>query len=173
MKLIVGLGNPGEKYEITRHNIGKIALKELTKRISGTRFKKYVVLSSPRTYMNVSGPAVLDLMKKHRVTSPSDLLVLVDDLHLPFGKIRFRAKGSAGGHNGLASIIDFLGSESFPRIRIGVGKPEKGEKNWKDYVLEPFTNEELEELDPIMEKVCDVAFHWLAESDEKSVRESY
>jgi len=167
MKLIVGLCNPGREYERTRHNVGKLALAQLAKKITKAH-KKHVVLATPETFMNVSGPAVLKLMKKHQVESPSDLLVLVDDLHLPLGTIRYRSEGSDGGHNGLASIIDALdGVQAFPRIRIGIGKPEEGEKLWKEHVLEKFTKEEQQTLDSAVEKASECALMWLTEPAEQ------
>lgn len=167
MKLIVGLCNPGKKYEHTRHNVGRLALDRLKKRMTAAH-KKEVVLETPETFMNVSGPAVLSLMKKHRVDSPRDVLVLVDDLHLPLGKIRFRPEGSSGGHNGLASIIESLeGDQSFARIRIGIGKPEEGSKDWKEHVLEEFTRKEREALESTLEMAADCALLWLTEPAEK------
>lgn len=160
MKLIVGLGNPGKKYEKTRHNVGKIALKKLSQKADIS--KKDLLLAETASYMNISGPEILDLMTCQGIKSSSDILILVDDIHLPFGKIRFRSKGSSGGHNGLASIIESLGTEEFARIRIGVGKPE--DEDWKDYVLAPFTRVEVGQMGAILERVCDCALAWLSES---------
>ncbi|MBI4972036.1 MAG: aminoacyl-tRNA hydrolase [Candidatus Omnitrophica bacterium] len=166
MKLIVGLCNPGKEYEHTRHNVGKLALDKLAKKISATQ-KHEVVLAIPGTFMNLSGPAVLNLIRKHKVASPRDVLILVDDLHLPVGKIRFRPEGSSGGHNGLASVIDaFNGDQSFPRLRIGIGKPEEEVKPWKEHVLEKFTKEERTVLNQALEKAADCALSWLTEPAE-------
>lgn len=167
MKLIVGLCNPGREYEHTRHNVGKQVLGRLKKRITAAH-KKEVALEIPGTFMNVSGPAVRKLMQKHRVNSPADMLVLVDDLHLPLGKIRFRPEGSSGGHNGLESIIEALdGDQSFARIRIGIGKPEEGAKDWKEHVLEKFNKEERAALEAVLEKAADCALLWLTDPAEK------
>lgn len=137
MKLIVGLGNPGREYSGTRHNIGFAVLGELARkncinfdkrcchsrsgegRIAGQE----IALAKPQTYMNLSGDAVASLMRRYRVKL-SDILIVHDDLDLPLGKIRLRANGSAGGHNGLKSIIASVGSMDLARLKIGIGRPE-------------------------------------------------
>ena len=133
MRLIVGLGNPEKKYETTFHNMGFLAVGEAAEKL-GVKFKKKeceasvaeaflggdkVILARPVTYMNASGRAVKLLMSKYKV-SPEDLLVIYDDFDLPKGKLRIRASGSAGTHNGMRSIIGEIGSQDFPRIRIGI-----------------------------------------------------
>ena len=160
MKLIVGLGNPGEAYAGTRHNIGRrliesIAAEEKVKLASKKSQKAAIVsvswsgesvsLAHPLTYMNLSGEAVAALVKYWKVDPARDLLIVVDDVALPFGKFRLRGEGSAGGHNGLASIETFLGNRSYPRLRIGIGAPAQGtlvagpaEEPLRDYVLSPF-----------------------------------
>lgn len=180
MKLIVGLGNPGREYENTRHNIGRLALHELTRKLGVKlkfqgKFKKAqseylglpVTLAETGSYINISGPVIVQMMRQMGTESPSDLLVLVDDIHLPLGRIRFRPRGSSGGHNGLTSIIESLASQSFARIRIGIGKPEKEEKDWKDYVLEPFLISEKKQLGTVLERVIDCALAWLCDPPEK------
>ena len=137
MRLIVGLGNPEKKYETTFHNMGFLAVGEAAEKL-GVKFKKKeceasvaeaflggdkVILARPVTYMNASGRAVKQLMSKYKV-SPEDLLVIYDDFDLPKGKLRIRASGSAGTHNGMRSIIGEIGSQEFPRIRIGIKDPE-------------------------------------------------
>ena len=136
MKLVVGLGNPGRTYEGTRHNVGFDVLDELARRVNAKFRRSWrfpadlaeatwegerLVLIRPRTYMNASGDAVATVARKKGVV-PSDLLVLVDDVELECGKLRLRAGGSAGGHNGLKSLIERLGSDAFPRVRVGVGR---------------------------------------------------
>ena len=136
MKLIVGLGNPGKQYELTRHNVGFICL-DFAKDKYNLTFKmdpsfnamvattliggEKCIFVKPQTYMNLSGDAIGKIMKYYKVDI-NDLLVIYDDMDIPLGSLRLREKGSAGGHNGIKSIIKLLGSESFKRIRVGVGK---------------------------------------------------
>jgi len=140
MKLIVGLGNPGRHYVNNRHNVGfkcvdlfarehgisltqRRALSKLgTGEVSGTK----IVLAKPQTFMNLSGEAMSALVRRYKI-SAKDILVIYDDLDLPLGKIRIREKGSSGGHNGLKSIISHLGTQDFPRIRVGIGTAEGGD----------------------------------------------
>jgi peptidyl-tRNA hydrolase, PTH1 family len=136
-KLIVGLGNPGKEYEGTRHNVGWDAIELLAKRNhifvkarrnraivgEGTIAGKKVVLARPLTFMNLSGEAVAGLARRYRI-NPEDIVVICDDVNLDLGRLRIRAQGSAGGHNGLKSIIHSLGTQDFPRVRIGVGSPQ-------------------------------------------------
>ncbi|PPD58885.1 aminoacyl-tRNA hydrolase [Dehalogenimonas etheniformans] len=154
MKLIVGLGNPGREYSGTRHNIGFAVLSELARK-HGINFDKrcchsragegrigeqLVVLAKPQTYMNLSGDAVAALARKYKI-KPADILVVHDDLDLPLGKIRIRANGSAGGHNGLKSIIASIGSMDFGRLKIGIGRPETPDSDRSeviDHVLSDF-----------------------------------
>lgn len=157
--IVVGLGNPGKKYEFTRHNVGWMALdffaeKNATK-INRLRFRalcgectvggKKVLLMKPQTYMNLSGEAVAEACKYYNV--PSDkVLVLCDDVALPFNRIRIRTKGSAGGHNGLKNIIAMLSSDSFPRIRIGVSDRSDLSTDLADWVLGAFSGAEKKKL---------------------------
>src|SRR3989304_1100710 len=153
MKLIVGLGNPGRRYQGTRHNIGARVIDTLARRhhvalreegwadvgaltLDGAR----VLLARPQTYVNVRGTAVADLRRRHRLPL-ENLLVAFDDLDLPVGQIRLRAKGGHGGHNGMRSIIETLGSEEFARLRVGIGRPPEG-VDPADYVLSRFSKEE-------------------------------
>ena len=160
MKLIVGLGNVGPEYEVTRHNIGFIILDQfaLAKKASlqyKDRFRSFigewkvdelesVIIAKPATFVNRSGWAVLMIAKYYGV-SESDILVVLDDVALPLGSIRARAQGSDGGHNGMTSIIQSLNTEAVARLRIGVGRP-SSEEQLSDYVLSPFTDAELESL---------------------------
>ncbi|MDR0949945.1 MAG: aminoacyl-tRNA hydrolase [Lachnospiraceae bacterium] len=138
MFVIVGLGNPGKKYDNTRHNAGFEVIDEIAKqnkcKIITCKHKalisncildeQKVILAKPQTYMNLSGESVRELTEYYRIDSRSQLLVLSDDIHMPLGQIRIRKQGSAGGHNGLKSVIEALGHQEFMRIRIGVGEHE-------------------------------------------------
>ncbi|MEJ5285227.1 MAG: aminoacyl-tRNA hydrolase [Brevinematia bacterium] len=167
MKLVVGLGNPGETYEGTRHNLGFMVLDRLAAR-HGTSVdikkkksmvgriklgKERVMLLKPQTFVNLSGEAVLYMASFLRVM-PENIIVVCDDINLPLGKIRVRRYGSSGGHNGVKSLIQFLRSDNFPRVRIGIGSPKEGEELEK-FVLGKFTPEELEVINPAMDKACD------------------
>ncbi len=174
MRLIVGLGNPGRRYRGTRHNIGWEVLDALarTHGISitaedgwaevgrGTIDGQRVLLARPQTYVNVSGTAVADLRRRHRI-SPAHLLIVFDDLDLPVGTTRVREKGSHGGHNGLRSIIDALGTNEFPRIRIGIGRPPAG-VDPADFVLERPSPEEREVLDEAVLRAAEGVRLWIA-----------
>lgn len=167
MKLIVGLGNPGRRYRSTRHNVGADVVARVARRagialdeedgfsivgrgeIGGVR----VLLARPQTYVNVSGEAVRDLRRRHRLRA-EDVYLVVDDLDLPLGRIRIRAKGSAGGHNGLRSIIEALGTTEFPRLRVGIGRPPEG-TDPAEYVLTRFTPAEQEALDAALERAAE------------------
>jgi peptidyl-tRNA hydrolase, PTH1 family len=173
-RLIVGLGNPGKKYEATRHNIGFMVVREVVKRLEGKWSHssctqgmtaavngdgKMVYFLLPSTFMNLSGIAVKAAMHKYGMDL-SDLLIVCDDLDLEFGRLRLRAKGSAGGHNGLRSIADSLGTTEFGRLKIGIGHP--GHKDAViDYVLEGFTSAEKKSLDAVIREAADCCFVWL------------
>ncbi|MDE1549317.1 aminoacyl-tRNA hydrolase [Jeotgalibaca caeni] len=158
MKMIIGLGNPGPKYSDTKHNIGFITLDEWAYQhhasFNKTKFDalyaeervdgEKVLFVKPMTYMNDSGRAVRPLMDYFDIDQ-REIVVLYDDMDLPTGRIRLRQKGSAGGHNGIKSLIQHLGSEDFNRIRIGIGRP-KPNRTVIDHVLSPFPKEEHEEM---------------------------
>ena len=168
--LLVFLGNYGSKYDNTRHNIGflvadrfadreKISLKRLRFRslteqcdFAGSR----VLLMKPQTYMNLSGEAVGEAARFYKIP-PQNVLVIYDDVSLPLGKLRIRPSGSAGGHNGIRNIIDHLGTDSFPRIKIGVGAPEHPEQGLVDWVLGTFSAADRKVLDPIFDRAMDAA----------------
>ncbi|APB34118.1 peptidyl-tRNA hydrolase [Gloeomargarita lithophora Alchichica-D10] len=163
-QLIVGLGNPGSKYESTRHNVGFMAVDNLAKKwgISGQEKSKLhgwvaqgkeLVLLKPNTYMNDSGRAVQAVRHWFKIM-PRHVLVIYDDLDLPFGKLRLRKSGSAGGHNGMKSIIQHLGTQEFPRLRIGIGRPEMADS--AHYVLEAFSEPEKEQLSQILTQAIQV-----------------
>ena len=165
MKLIVGLGNPGQRYERTRHNLGflivdrlaaqhRVALAEgICQAVVGEGFcgESRIVLAKPQTFMNLSGEAVECLMRE---CSAENVIVIYDDLDLPFGRIRIRERGGAGGHRGVLSIIERLGGAPFYRIRVGIGRPQP-EVDPVEYVLQPFSSEEAEQLEPIVERAAE------------------
>jgi PTH1 family peptidyl-tRNA hydrolase len=152
VKLIVGLGNPGREYAATRHNIGFMVVDRLAHKLGLTVEKKKfnallgqgqissekVLLAKPQTYMNLSGEAVTALLNWYKL-GPADLIVVFDDLDLPPGKLRIRPEGSSGGHKGMESIILALGTDGFPRLRIGVGRPETPDFDSANYVLSRLT----------------------------------
>jgi len=164
MWLIAGLGNPGPDYQKTRHNLGFMALDALAARwkISfgedgrylflgrGRRRGESVVLAKPLAYMNRSGEIIGPLAAREQVEA-SRVLIVVDDLDLPLGTIRFRPRGGTAGHRGMESIVEHLGHEEFARIRLGIGRPEEESMAESDYVLMPFTESEL----PVVKKVID------------------
>ena len=168
MKLIVGLGNPGHDYEHTRHNVGFQVAEELARRhrVTLKNYAKWkaravkipdigegVLVAEPTTFMNLSGWAVREIASFHRLV-PSELLIVYDDADLPLGRLRLRASGSAGGHNGLKSIIQELGTTEFPRLRIGVGR-QGGEL--KNHVLGRFDSGEKPQIDEAVKKAADAA----------------
>ena len=181
MKLIVGLGNPGRRYRETRHNVGWEVISRLARRariavdeedgfsdvgrgsIGGTR----VILARPQTYVNVSGEAVRDLRRHHRLR-PQDIVVVVDDLDLPLGRLRLRASGSAGGHNGLKSIIEALGTTEFPRLRVGIGRPAEG-VDPADHVLTRFTSDEQAVVDAALDRAAEAIETAIAEGIETAM----
>ncbi|ASN03739.1 aminoacyl-tRNA hydrolase [Virgibacillus necropolis] len=173
MKCIVGLGNPGEKYRTTRHNIGFMVIDELLRRhsfdLNKSKFNgKYalehigsnkVLLLQPQTYMNLSGEAIRPLMDYYDIAT-EDVVVVYDDLDLPTGKIRLRQKGGPGGHNGIKSTINHLGTKEFKRIRIGVGRPDTPQPVI-DYVLGSFPKEQKDDVQDSVTKAADVFEAWL------------
>ncbi|MGH2454587.1 MAG: aminoacyl-tRNA hydrolase [bacterium] len=166
MKLIVGLGNPGRRYRETPHNAGARVVDALARRhgvtldqegwadVGAVRLDgRRALLARPQTYVNVSGTAVADLRRRHRVPL-ADLLVIFDDLDLPVGQVRLRAQGGHGGHNGIRSIIEALGERTFPRVRIGIGRPPEG-VDPAEYVLSRFAREEATAVDDAVERAAD------------------
>jgi len=156
MKLVVGLGNPGKKYERTRHNVGFLVVDELERRglPAGVRTLK------PDTFMNLSGDAVVENIRQTNMTA-ADVLVIYDDADLPFGEIRFRSSGSSGGHNGVKSIIERLGTQDFPRVRVGIGRSANPHVPLDAYVLETWTSEETAKLGEMIGRAADRAMQWL------------
>jgi len=176
MKLIVGLGNPGPEYAQTRHNAGFMALRRLAEKhglvdvkrkfhsevIEGQLAGQRVMLMSPLTYMNRSGLAVGEAATFYKL-SPGEVLVLVDDFALPLGSIRLRASGGAGGHNGLADVERALGTDRYPRLRIGVGPPQVEGRpiGHVEHVLGAFDQEQRRQLDPALDAAADAVVCWL------------
>lgn len=164
--IIAGLGNPGRKYEGTRHNVGFDAIDCLSQqhgiKVSKIKFKallgegfisnKKVILVKPQTYMNLSGESIRDILDWYKV-SPDHLIVIFDDVDIPFGEIRVKRKGSAGTHNGMKSIIYQLKDDNFPRVKIGIGKPPE-EWELSDFVLSGFSREERKIINDSIEKAA-------------------
>jgi PTH1 family peptidyl-tRNA hydrolase len=179
-KMIVGLGNPGPDYALSRHNIGFQVVDLLAERhgLVFDRFQKRarlgfgqldlrlapaqrVVVAKPMTYMNASGESVGPLAAFYKI-APQDILVVFDDLDLPLGKVRLRPGGGSGGQKGLASIIKALGTEEFPRVRVGIGRP-PGQMDPTDYVLRKFTAEQEKEMALARVRAADAIETWLAQ----------
>lgn len=177
MKLIVGLGNPGREYRDTRHNVGFMVVEEIARRhgvewasgpsqiaetLIGKRFgAEPLMLAKPLTYMNNSGESVAGLVRYFDVAQ-EDLLVVVDEAALPFGRLRARPRGSAGGHNGLKSVIERLGTTEFSRLRLGVGRGD-GRRDLADHVLARFEKGELADLETFITRAADAAEMFAAE----------
>lgn len=181
--LIVGLGNPGGEYADTRHNAGFRAAETLAERwrVGWSLEKKFqarvakvdlgerrVVLCEPQTYMNLSGEAVRAVLGFYRVPV-ARLLVLVDDADLPFGEIRLRARGSSGGHHGLDSVAEHVGTTDYARLKIGIGQRRDGPRQITGFVLSPFAGEEKKTLGKILARVADQAECWMAEGVERAM----
>jgi PTH1 family peptidyl-tRNA hydrolase len=187
MKLIVGLGNPGKTYAHNRHNVGFRCLNHFA-RLHAIRFDhrqcrarvgigkvrgEKLLLAKPGTFMNISGESVAGLVHEHDIAL-SDLLVIHDDLDLPLGKIRLRRSGSSGGHKGMNSIISALGSEDFPRIRVGIGRPQAEEQSMSEdaivnYVLSDFSPQEEATIKPVIAKVSEAIDCFLSQGIEAAM----
>jgi PTH1 family peptidyl-tRNA hydrolase len=178
-RFVVGLGNPGQEYRLTRHNLGFRVAEALARRwlagpgkaAFGGRLaearrrrgdqERRVMLFWPRTHMNCSGQAVRELVGFYQAPL-QDVLIVLDDLAMDLGRLRLRAKGSAGGHKGLADVIAALGSRELPRLRIGIGSPPGG-MDAVDYVLQPFRPDELETVEAAVRQAADAVEDWLFE----------
>ncbi len=202
-RILLGIGNPGPEYEDTRHNIGFMVLDRVAQRLGlgFTRLERHAddgarvfsgkvkakvcegrqkgrsfLLVKPQSYVNLSGEVAAPLLR-HAGRQPDSLFVIVDDLNLPLGRMRIRPSGSAGGHNGLKSIQQSLGTDAFPRLRLGIGQPDgartgagRGTEglraaDWPDYVLAPFLPEEREVLGRMVDRAADCATQWLGGAD--------
>ena len=182
MKVIVGLGNPGREYEMTRHNLGFMLIDRLLIQAAGRRFRsessakvaevelagQRVLLAKPQTYMNLSGDAVSPLLDRYGEGKPANLLVASDDVALPFGMIRVRARGSAGGQKGLKSIIERLGTQEFARVRLGV-KPDHPLDDLSRFVLSPIRNRDREQLEDTLERAVNAVSVILSEGVERAM----
>lgn len=172
MKLIVGLGNPGKKYEKTKHNMGFDTIDKLAEKLNVSFDKKkfngelafgslngvkYILLK-PLTFMNLSGEALIKVVKFYDIDI-NDILVIYDDMDLPIGKLRVREKGSSGGQNGMKNIIAHLNTQDFARIRIGIGKPEN--KDIINYVLSPFNKDDVKIIDEVTTKASLAAYDFI------------
>ena len=180
--LLVGLGNPGDKYDNTRHNVGFAAIDQLAEELRVPVQKlKYraltqtvelggakVLLMKPITYMNLSGEAVGEAARFFKI--PADhVLVLSDDVSLPVGKLRIRKGGSAGGHNGLKSIIQHLGTDQFPRVKIGVGEKPHPDYDMADWVLGKFTGEDLKTITQAIQRAGKAAACYIQDGPDKAM----
>jgi PTH1 family peptidyl-tRNA hydrolase len=212
-RIVLGIGNPGPEYEATRHNVGFLVLDLLAKRAGGafTRLERHAddgsklfggkvkaqvcegrrkarsfLLVKPQTYVNLSGDVAGPLLRAAG-RQPDSLFVIVDDLNLPLGRMRIRPSGSAGGHNGLDSIQRALGTEAYPRLRLGIGPANAGDStssggggskgpraaDWPDYVLAPFLPEEREVLGRVVVRAADCAQEWLDGADLQTLMGTY
>ena len=186
MKVILGLGNPGRQYEATRHNVGWWLLDHLadvwrfdgwkrdgeamvtTATVHGVRVR----LIKPLTYMNLSGNVLLKFLRRPFWTPPKDLLVVVDEVALPVGRYRLRARGSAGGHNGLKSVEAAVGNREYPRLRIGVGPSEERKgiyRDLADFVLAPFARDERADIVALMPNLENAVELWMREGIERAM----
>ena len=180
--LVVFLGNPGTKYNGTRHNAGFMAAdamaKELNVAINKLRFKaltatvtiggEKVLLMKPQTYMNLSGEAVGQAAKFYKI-SPERIIVVSDEVAMPIGKLRIRKSGSAGGHNGLKDIIRHLGTQDFPRIRMGVGAAPHPDYDMADWVLSTFKNKDAEDMQALAERVSKAVQCYITEGPDRAM----
>jgi PTH1 family peptidyl-tRNA hydrolase len=184
MRLVVGLGNPGIEHQGTRHNAGFEVLDRLARRygdppggVAKSRFAgllvegrigdERVLLLKPTTFMNLSGSSVLEAIRFHKLDAAKDLLVVTDDFALPCGAMRLRAQGGDGGHNGLADITRRLGSDRWPRLRVGIDAP--GRISTESYVLGVFTPEQRKQLDPGLDEAAEAVACWATEGLEAAM----
>lgn len=183
MKLVVGLGNPGRKYERTRHNLGFLIVDQIARQNRVAIKKKLcdalvgewsnggerVLLVKPQTYMNRSGASVKALLGHFR-SAPEDLIVIYDDLDLAFGRIRIRPTGRAGGHRGVLSIMESLAGAEFYRVRVGIGRPPDG-VDPVDFVLEHFTLQEVDQLDEVVSRASQAVVALLREGGQRAMEQ--
>lgn len=180
--MIVGLGNPGSEYAAHRHNVGFHVVDALA-RAHGLSFARHkaaqarvaegpiegrsVLVTKPQTFMNLSGKSVVRLARDCQIP-PERILVVYDDLDLPLGRLRVRANGGSGGHKGMRSIIDLLGTQDFPRIRVGIDRP-PGSMDPADYVLEPFDRDQAEPIKETVQRAVAAVECWLAEGIQEAM----
>jgi PTH1 family peptidyl-tRNA hydrolase len=171
--LLIGLGNPGREYKFTRHNIGFLTIDELSNRLSikinrirnkaligsGLYGQNKVTVAKPQTFMNLSGQSVVSLINYYKL--PVDrTLIIHDDLDIPFGTLRMRPSGSAGGQKGILSVIQLLGTDQIPRLRMGIGRP-PGRMNPVDYVLQRFSAPEEDTLEGVIDRACEACLSFI------------
>ena len=180
--LVVGLGNPGDKYENTRHNVGFLTVDELAERarVPVQKLKHRALtntvelggagalLMKPITYMNLSGEAVGEAARFYKI-QPDHVLVISDDVSLPLGRLRIRTGGSAGGHNGLKSIIQHLGTDQFPRVKIGVGAKPHPDYDMADWVLSKFAGEDLKTITEAVKKAADAVECYIKDGPDRAM----
>ncbi|HBO83564.1 MAG: aminoacyl-tRNA hydrolase [Deltaproteobacteria bacterium GWC2_42_11] len=188
--LIIGLGNPGARYEFTRHNIGFLAVDYIADKAGISLSKKShkavwgkgnisgndVIIAKPQTFMNLSGDAVRTIAGYFHIEA-KDIIVIYDDIDLELGTVRIRKKGGGGGHRGMESVIEQLGAKDFARIRLGIGRPErrgqgsrvKGQEDTADYVLSPFSREEEDRLEEILNTTKDTVDTILKDGIDKAM----
>lgn len=184
MKLIAGLGNPGSKYDLTRHNIGFMALDLIAKTFlipmelekkhkaivgKGMMGSEKVILAKPQTYMNLSGESIRSLSDYYGI-DPEDIIIIFDDISLDVGQLRIRKKGSAGGHNGIKSIIAHLGTTEFPRVKIGVGERIPGQ-DLADHVLARFPKSQMEAVNQAIDDAKEATFLMITEGIDKAMNQ--
>lgn len=183
VRLCVGLGNPGAKYGMTRHNVGWLAMDTLLEKLNKFASFEYrcsgmisgpfevegerVYLLKPLTFMNLSGRSVVQAKRELNIDN-NNILIVYDDIYLPFGRLRLRAKGSAGGHNGMASVIGALGTLEIPRLRIGTGREEPIE-DLIGFVLSPFDEEEMKALPDVLERAAKAILAWVTMDIEHAI----
>lgn len=185
MKLIVGLGNIGKEYENTRHNIGFMVVDELARRLGVTfgkedrsayaaeyRAPEKIIIIKPTTYMNLSGIAVGAYANFYHI-DPEDIAVIQDDMDMPVGQLRIRRKGSAGGHNGIKSIAEHLGTSDFPRFKIGIGHPERSNKAVINHVLHAFQGEDKTTIEAAVNEMTAALEDWIKTSDIEQVMQEH
>lgn len=178
--LIVGLGNPGTKYQLTRHNIGFLALDWLSKSLSTSPWRdehkaltsqfqhdgKKILLAKPQTFMNLSGESVQSLLSFYKIPQ-TNMLVVQDELELPYGFFRFQSNRGHGGHNGIRSISGLLGNQNYTRLKLGVSRPPHPNMDVGDYLLQKFSEIELSELDLFLPKASEACLDWLKLGSDK------
>ncbi len=182
MKLIVGLGNPGKKYDLTRHNVGfmfldyfanehNIVFTEKNKSlIAEFNYNgEKIILLKPQTFMNLSGEAVIEIVRFYKLKI-EDIIIIYDDLDMEFGKMRIKDSSSSGGHNGIKNIINHLGTQDFMRIKIGINNPNK--RDVKTFVLSRFSKDELGQLDQILNKVSSACDYFINEDSIEQMRKT-
>ena len=179
--LLIGLGNPGREYKDTRHNIGFMLIDRIAVRLNAQKIKvqakaivtdvlyqeRKLILAKPQTYMNLSGQSVQGLAHFYKVPF-TNMMVLSDDLDIPFGTIRIRPGGGPGGQRGMASTIEQLGTKDFPRLRLGIGRP-PGRMDPKDYVLQEFSREDQKLLPEVLDRAADAALTFVTDGLNKAM----